>query len=66
MSFMNTKGNKPGTTVLTYLLGNVLKQKPEILDFSKEFDVLGEASKINMDSKLNAYLIKIESFLRSS
>ena len=51
MSFMNTKGNKPGTTVLTYLLGNVLKQKPEILDFAKEFDVLGEASKINMDSK---------------
>lgn len=52
MALMNLKSNKDSRTLFQYIMEKIHQQKPEILEFSKEFEILAEASKINIDDPL--------------
>jgi len=49
-SFLSTKSNR-GSDILTYVVQNILNQKPEILEFTKDFDgVIEAASKVSSEN----------------
>ena len=52
MTLMSLKSNKDNRTLFQYIMEKIHIQKPEILDFCKEFEILAEAAKINIEDPL--------------
>ena len=52
MTLMSLKSNKDSRTLFQYIMEKIHEQKPEILDFYKEFEILTDAAKINIEDRL--------------
>ena len=51
VQFQHIKSNKPGVTLLSYMLKKIYQQKPQILDFTEDFKHLTDVAQINLDGK---------------
>lgn len=52
MAMMNLKSNKDSRTLFQYIMEKINSTKPDILEFSKEFDILADAAKINIEDPM--------------